>query len=242
MRIIRVSQTASTNSFLKELHREQSFKESVCVIAEQQTAGRGQKGNVWLTEPFQNLTFSVLLPDILIPLENQYQLNMQLSLGLLKSLQALNIPKLSLKWPNDIMSDSKKIGGILIENSITGTHLKHSVIGVGLNVNQTSFEGLPKASSLKLCSNTAFNLDEVLQTILHELDKLTEYLNTLPFKVTKRNYEEALFRKGVISVFEDLEGFKFNGVIKGVTDSGLLKVETDDALKLFDLKEVKLLF
>ena len=74
MRIIRVSQTASTNSFLKELHREQSFKESVCVIAEQQTAGRGQKGNVWLTEPFQNLTFSVLLPDILIPLEKQYQL------------------------------------------------------------------------------------------------------------------------------------------------------------------------
>jgi BirA family biotin operon repressor/biotin-[acetyl-CoA-carboxylase] ligase len=116
------------------------------------------------------------------------------------------------------------------------------VIGVGLNVNQTNFEGLPKASSLKLCSNTAFNLDEVLQTILHELDKLTEYLNTLPFKVTKRNYEEALFRKDVISVFEDLEGFKFNGVIKGVTDSGLLKVETDDALKLFDLKEVKLLF
>ena len=116
------------------------------------------------------------------------------------------------------------------------------MIGVGLNVNQTNFEGLPKASSLKLCSNTAFNLDEVLQTILNELDKLTEYLNTLPFKVTKRNYEEALFRKDVISVFEDLEGFKFNGVIKGVTDSGLLKVKTDDDLKLFDLKEVKLLF
>jgi BirA family biotin operon repressor/biotin-[acetyl-CoA-carboxylase] ligase len=242
MRIIRVSQTASTNSFLKELHREQPFYETVCVIAEQQTAGRGQKGNSWLTEPFQNLTFSVLLPDILIPLKKQYQLNMQLSLGLLKSLSTLNIPKLALKWPNDIMADSKKIGGILIENSITGAHLKHSVIGVGLNVNQTFFEGLPKASSLKLSCNATFNLEEVLQAILKELDKLPEYLNTLPFKITKKNYEDVLFRKDVISVFEDVEGYKFNGVIKGVTDDGLLKVETDDALKLFDLKEVKLLF
>ena len=168
---------------------------------------------------------------------------MVVSLAIIKVLEALNIPELSIKWPNDILSADKKICGILIENVIKKNNFNASVIGIGLNVNQIEFENLPKASSLKLISGKEFNLDELTIAILEHMKVYFTLLKDNKYDKLKAEYEMQLFRKNKPSTFKDAEGFMFSGFIKSVSESGHLQVLLEDnILKAFDLKEITLLY
>ncbi|NCP90405.1 MAG: biotin--[acetyl-CoA-carboxylase] ligase, partial [Flavobacteriales bacterium] len=152
-------------------------------------------------------------------------------------------PKLSVKWPNDILSEDKKICGVLIENVIKQNRFKASIIGVGLNVNQTNFEDLPKATSLKLLTGTTFSLDEVLHTMIKFLKYYFMILRKEEYFFLKQEYESYLFRKNKPSTFKDAEGSVFSGIIKGISNAGNLRVLIeDDIVKEFDLKDVSLLY
>src|SRR5690606_21553354 len=145
--------------------------------------------------------------------------------------------------PNDILSDNKKIGGILIENVIKINVISGSVIGIGLNVNQTDFTGLPSASSLLLLSGQVNNLDEVLNLVLKQIDIHFNCLKEKQFKSLKTRYESQLFRKNKPSTFQDAEGSVFSGYIVGISDVGLLQVKVEDnKIRSFDFKEVALLY
>lgn len=240
MRVITVRKTLSTNNYLKDLHAQHPFLQPVCVYAVSQTEGRGQQGASWQSNAGENLTFSMLFPNINCAVKDQFKLNKLVSLLVLGVLEDYNIENLMLKWPNDIMADGKKLGGILIENSITKGKLKDVLVGIGLNVNQIEFVNLPKATSLKLQQKTQIALKPLLTEILKAFDNFSTQLHLHSLDRIKTDYEAVLFKKNVISVFENAQQQRFNGIIKGVNHQGQLLVETEDAVKAFGLKEISL--
>lgn len=243
MLIVKLDAIDSTNSYLRKLSAKERVADYTTVIAKKQTEGRGQMGTVWSSEMSKNLTFSVFKDMSKLHLEHSFYVSIVTSLALLKTLQFFSISRLSVKWPNDILSEDKKICGILIENVIKQNNINASVIGIGLNVNQTKFENLPKASSLKMISGKVFDLDEMVHVILKNLKYYFLLLKKGQYDVLKKDYETYLFRKNKPSTFKDEEGMVFSGFIKGVTESGNLQVLLeDDIVKEFNLKTITLLY
>ncbi|GGG56083.1 biotin--[acetyl-CoA-carboxylase] ligase [Bizionia arctica] len=243
MRIIKLNAIDSTNSYLKQLSVEESLVDNTIVVTNYQTKGRGQMGTTWVSEDSKNLMFSVLKDVSWLHADKSFYISMVTSLAIIKSLEYFSIPKLRIKWPNDILSEDMKVCGVLIENVIKHTHLKDSIIGIGLNINQTDFSNLPKATSLRLISGQVFNLDEVMIMIIKEITYYFKLLKAGRFQEIKNLYETLLFRKDKPSTFKDAEGSMFSGFIKSVSNSGNLQVLLeDDIIKEFDLKEISLLY
>jgi len=213
------------------------------VVTDQQRMGRGQMGTHWQSETGKNLTFSVLKHFDDFKAIDRFQLNIFTSLALVAALKELQVPNIAIKWPNDILSGTSKICGILIENTLSGDKIQHAIIGIGLNVNQNTFDNLENVSSLKLLLGRNLNLDELLDQILVHLKKEFQNLETHTESSFWKSYENLLFRKDKPSTFSDKEGNIFMGFIRGVSKNGKLKVTLeDDILKEFDLKELKLLY
>jgi BirA family transcriptional regulator, biotin operon repressor / biotin---[acetyl-CoA-carboxylase] ligase len=243
MHVIKLNATDSTNSYLRKLSNESILADYTVVLAKHQTKGRGQMGTVWSSESSKNLTVSVFKDVSKLFLAHPFYISMATSLALIKTLQSFSITKLSIKWPNDILSEDKKICGVLIENVIKQNIFKATILGIGLNVNQTYFNDLPRASSLKLLTGKTFNLDEVLYTMIKYLKYYFMLLRKEEYTFLKQEYESYLFRKDKPSTFKDAEGFVFSGIIKNVSLSGNLQVLVeDDIIKEFDLKDVSLLY
>ena len=243
MRIIKVSATESTNNMARDWYSSHKDSGAVVFVANEQTAGKGQRGANWLSNAGENLTMSILYPQPSIEISNPFLLSAGVGLAVLKTLDKLKINRLKLKWPNDIMAANKKIGGILIENVLSNGSIAASVIGLGLNVNQTHFPGLPQAASLRSLSGGQYDLDDVLQNVAESISKFMEELKSTAGEVILQEYEEVLFRRNQISTFELPDGHLLTGKIEGITSTGLLKVQVEDyVIKTFDLKELKLLF
>lgn len=243
LNIIKLSAIDSTNTYLKQLAKETQLPDETVVTTQKQLSGRGQMGNGWLSREGQSLTFSILKEFKGLLAERQFMVSMAVSLAILDALHNQHVPNISIKWPNDILSAKKKVGGILIENVLERSCVKYSVIGVGLNVNETDFPNLPQASSLKLETGKTFDLDEIFEKTTNSIFKNLRNLSEKDFSEMMQRYESNLFQKGVISVFESPEGLRFNGIIKGVSEIGELYVETENtSVKKFQLKDVRLIY
>jgi BirA family transcriptional regulator, biotin operon repressor / biotin---[acetyl-CoA-carboxylase] ligase len=243
MHIIKLNAIDSTNTYLKQISSEKVIEDYTTVTANYQTHGRGQMGTIWDSEEGKNLMCSVFKECSKVSIKNQFYISMITSLAIVKTLQSFSIPKLRVKWPNDILSENKKICGILIEIVIKNNQLEASIIGIGLNVNQAEFKHLPNASSLKIITGTVFNIDELLKLLIKNLKYYFEILEKGLFNVLKNEYEILLFRKNKPSTFKDTKGLMFSGFINGISTSGKLQVILEDEiLKEFDLKEVQLLY
>jgi BirA family transcriptional regulator, biotin operon repressor / biotin---[acetyl-CoA-carboxylase] ligase len=243
MHIIKLNAIDSTNSYLKQISSNDVIKDYTTVTANYQTQGKGQMGTIWDSEKAKNLICSVFKDCLKISIKNQFYISIVTSLTLVKTLQNFSIPKLHIKWPNDILSENKKICGILIENVIKNNTLEATIIGIGLNINQTAFESLPNASSLKIITGTVFNKDELLQLILKNLKYYFSFLEKNKLEILKNEYENLLFRKNKPSTFKYKQSNIFAGFIKGISNSGKLQIVLEDGiLKEFDLKEVQLLY
>lgn len=213
------------------------------VCTANQTSGKGQLGSEWHANEGENLTFSVFLNTSFILLSNHFYLNCAVSIAVFNVLKKIRVPKPSIKWPNDILSENNKLCGILIENVVKSSAETHAIIGIGLNVNQTLFNPQFKASSLKNCKGIHYELDEVLLMLIVELQLQVERLKAEKYVALHRAYEAELFRKNKPSTFKNAEGELFSGFIKHVTSSGMLQVLLEDEIiQEFRLKEVKLLY
>jgi len=242
MQLIKLDAIDSTNEFLKGLSSNQLLENFTVVTAESQTKGKGQMGAIWNSEPSKNLIMSVLVTDFVTDINQIFDINIVVSVSIIQVLQDLNIPELSIKWPNDIMSYNKKIGGILIENSIKSDGSINSIVGLGLNVNQMNFENLPKASSLALICNATFDKEEILLKIIENLQQNVElwFHNSDYFWSFFAN---RLFKKGVPMPFEDQNQQNFMGIIQGVSPIGKLEILLeDDSISEFDIKEIQMLY
>jgi len=240
LKIIKLSAIDSTNSFLKEMATNSVVENFTVVVTDNQIKGRGQQGSVWESEVGKNLIFSVFVTFESLSVSDIKYLNYAVSLAIFEVLQQENIPRIAIKWPNDILSAKKKIGGILIENSLKGTKISSTVIGVGLNVNQTSFSSsLEKASSLKLSSNRTFDLEKLLIKMVASLKSKISLLNAKAFESIETSYLNVLYKKNIPTMFKDSNAVLFMGIIRGISKDGKLQVELEDeSFKEFGIKEI----
>ena len=214
------------------------LKDFTVLVAESQQKGRGQGSTQWTTEPGKNLTFSVLKRFYNLLAKDQFVVSMAVSLAIFKALNALLIPDLSIKWPNDILSGKRKLCGILIENTLKGSQLKHSIIGIGVNINQESFDSLPNASSLTLLTGKIYDLDTLLDKILLQLNEQLARIENSEITGIDKEYQQLLFRKDRSAIYM-IEDRQVEGVIRGVNKEGRLLLEKgSQGVESYGYKEI----
>ena len=241
MKIIKINATNSTNSFLKELAQNSSLDEITVAVTNNQTSGRGQMNNSWVSEPYKNLTFSLFTTLKKIKVEHQAYLNFAVSLAIYDVLLEYDVPNLYIKWPNDIMSDKKKICGILIENTFSHSRIKNTIVGIGLNVNQEKFpKNLINASSLKIILKKSIELEALMNKIINHINLKISCIELENFNQIYNRYHQALYKKGVPTTFLNQKTNQlFMGIINGVSSSGNLQIQLEDnSIQEFGIKEV----
>ena len=241
MFLVKLDAINSTNSYLKDLSKAINTKNWTVVSTEFQSSGRGQMHTKWESERSKNLICSVLIKHDKIIIQDQFYLNCAISLGIYNALKDYNLPQLRVKWPNDIMAVNKKLGGILIENSVINNKIHQSVVGIGLNVNQESFpEYLPKAVSIKQILKENFDRRILLNQVIKSMKEQIILLEEGKFETLHQNYEEVLYKKNIPQMFENKDNQRFLGIVLGITSSGNLIVEKEDHSKQeFGFKEIK---
>lgn len=228
MHIIKLSATASTNDDLRNYVKDVQPQEATVLWTPHQFDGKGQGGNVWLSAPNENLTFSLYIPHLRLEAHQSFELNKWVSLALADWLESLNIPDIQIKWPNDILSGQKKIAGILIESSVKNNCLQPLAIGVGININQLDFPSLPNATSARLQTQKDYDIETLFtscsQTLIDALKP--------PFKSRTEAYLQRLY--GYQKQGKFIQNKKlFEGVICGVHEDGRLMIQTEEAQLLF---------
>lgn len=234
--VIKLTECHSTNDVINALIKERKGKHGTVVITENQKKGKGQRGNHWESEPYKNLTFSLLIfPQLKIP--DQYYLNYYVSVSLLATMkETTNSNGFFIKWPNDLLFGKNKIAGILIENTLCDSWVESSIIGIGLNVNQTSFT-VQGATSLKLITNQDHDVFKLLERILYQFE--TNYRLLLEDKQQlKQTYMNNLFGFKERLLFRDKKGL-FQGTIVDVDDTGNLLVDRKGNIKKYDIKAIE---
>jgi len=241
MHIIKLNAIDSTNSYLKNMVEINNLENYTVVTAERQNAGRGQMGTVWESEYGKNLIFSMLVRVKGFKIEDQFYLSMAISLGVLNALKPNVNNLLYVKWPNDILAEKDKLCGILIENVLSGSNIKHSIIGVGLNVNQYQFsDNLENVTSLKQLAGINFDKDNLLLKIISSIQFYIGFVEKKNFESLKKIYLESLYKFQTPIMFEDDKGAIFLGKIIDVSEDGRLVVELEnETTRKFNLKEVK---
>lgn len=231
-----LNETTSTNSFLRESLRQKTLPEGFVVFTDFQTAGKGQTENSWESEKGKNLLFSILLYPHQISIEEQFILSQIVSIALIKVLSEY-CEQVKIKWPNDIYVNDKKLAGILIENSLQGAQIKSTIIGIGLNVNQTDFKSdAPNPVSLRLLNNKSYNRKVILEKII---DNILHIYSEMDKDIIRENYFTNLYRNDGFYAFR--RGNKvFNARIKNVLPNGKLILSLEnESTKAFYFKEVE---
>lgn len=239
MQIIKLDATESTNLYLKNLISNVHLDDYAAVISQFQTNGRGQFGTKWDSDAGKNLLISVLRKDIDFNIEEQFYINMRVTLAVYMTLKYFNIPKLSIKWPNDILSCDKKISGVLIEFIIKNKIIRHTIIGLGLNVNQIFFQNLPNATSMKLVLNKSICLDKLRIKFLKKLKYYFSLKNNQDISII---YHKLLYKNGEICSFKTKGGYLLKGQINGVSYDGKLKILLNGSIKEFELKSIQMIY
>jgi BirA family biotin operon repressor/biotin-[acetyl-CoA-carboxylase] ligase len=241
--LIKLSDVDSTNNFLKLLmSKSEPLPEGTVIMADNQYAGRGQQQNIWQAEPGKNLTFSLYLKPEFLPVHQQFLLNMAVSIALNDALATLTGDGLKIKWPNDLYYNQQKLGGILIENSISGQTYKSTIIGIGLNVNQEVFSGglNQRATSLYRILQKDVNLIKLLAVICSHIESQYLKLKENKFRALHEAYLQKLYGYMKTGKFR-YNGQVFEGMITGVTEQGMLKINSEGTEKAFNFKEVEFL-
>ena len=233
-----LSDVDSTNNFAAKIMNEGLGGHGSVIMAENQSNGRGQQGSIWQSEPKLNLLFSIILCSEQVSKLKPIYINWFVSLCLVDVLKKNDLIA-CIKWPNDIMIGEQKIAGILIENKFHGSELIQSIVGIGLNVNQVSFQ-LSKATSMKLQKGMEYAVEELLNTFIFTFRKNEHILFANNFVDLKERYLACLFGLNEQRFFKS-ESREFEGKIIGVDDSGQLLIESPGKQMAFQNKEIHFL-
>jgi BirA family transcriptional regulator, biotin operon repressor / biotin---[acetyl-CoA-carboxylase] ligase len=234
---LHLPQCQSTNNVLLEQLTDANPEppEGFIVSTDHQTAGRGQQGAVWESEPGQNLLFSVYLKPTFLPVKHAFWLSAAVATAIRLALETMGV-FVKVKWPNDIFLDGKKMGGILIENSASGFMLERSVVGIGLNINQLI---LPNgACSLAGVTGVSFNIETVLLKIRESIFLHYHILKTEGWEKIRTIYYTSLYRLATVQTYFLPDGTLFDAILKSITEDGQLVLITQKGEKRFSFKEV----
>lgn len=238
--LVFVPECHSTNTLALQLCQQSATSEGTMVITDNQTQGKGQRGNSWEAKPGQNLTFSVILKPTFLKASEQFQLNRSVSLGLYDFLCEKFGAWVKIKWPNDMIVQNKKVCGILIENIIQGSVIEWSVVGIGLNVNQTSF-GSERAGSLQMFTQADHDLDQELSNLLSCIEVRYLALRQGKTEQINKDYKQALLGIDEKRKFR-LQHHEVEGIIRGVDTVGRLMLQTLEGDQVFDIKEIEFVY
>jgi len=239
--VIRILRTDSTNNYANQQIRDTTLPEGTVFLTYEQTAGRGQVKNHWESEPGKNLTFSIVFYPDFLEIRRQFLISKVVTLGIYKAITKY-VDQLKIKWPNDIYVEDRKLGGILIENSIMSGILKSSVVGIGMNVNQTVFHSdAPNPVSLQLLTNEHFDCETILLEVLSGINSYYELLRQGEYEIIDQQYLSVLYRLNEKHKFRT-EIEVIEGEIIGVNEIGQLLIRREDGKILdFHFKEVEFL-
>jgi len=231
-----IAQTHSTNDLLKALMRERTLPEGFVVRAAFQTAGKGQAGNSWESANGENLLFSLLLYPVRIKVEQQFVISQLVSVAIKQTLDKY-VDDITVKWPNDIYWKDKKLGGILIENSLQNSGIKSTIIGIGINVNQQVFLSCaPNPVSLSQITGKQYDEEMLMDEIRWNIQGLYARLNPVAIRM---EYGELLYRKSGFHCYKTDEE-TFHAEIVAVHPNGQLELETESGeRRCFYFKEVQ---
>ncbi|MTI22407.1 biotin--[acetyl-CoA-carboxylase] ligase [Fulvivirga sp. RKSG066] len=225
----------STNEEAVIYSGKTSFTEGSIVITDKQIAGKGQRGNSWESAPGTNLTFSVFLRPTFVPIAAQFDLNICISLGILDFLSQFD-DGFQVKWPNDIYYHNKKICGILIQNFLKQGRIEKSIVGIGININQESFN-VESAISLSQLTGRKHDLADMLNEVCSRIEARYMTLRAKGVNALREHYLQNLYWFGEDHIFKN--GKAFIGRIVGISKEGKLEIETKTGLRLFSMKEVQ---
>ncbi len=235
MKMIKLDAIDSTNSYLKKLLLKENINDFTVVVSKHQTNGRGRNGNLWANKPSLNLAFSVYKRFNNFSVNEKFMLNILSSISVYEVLKKYKLNNLTIKWPNDIMTENKKIAGILIENSVRGNKINHSVIGIGININQSQFLDLPNATSVFLESGKKHSVEKIAVELKDAIQK-----NFTDFEIRETEliefYNSVLFKRNVTTDFTTVNAKKIQGTIIGVNKEGTLSLKQKNH-KVFEYAE-----
>ena len=239
-KIIRLKEVDSTNRFLKEMD---SYDENALTIAvaDYQTAGKGQGSHSWEGEAGKNLLFSMMACPRWVPVRQQFLLSEAGALAIKDALDTYT-DSITLKWPNDVYWNDKKISGTLIETSIDSKGIKRCIFGIGININQVEFKSdAPNPVSLAQILGHEVDREEVLQKIIEAFDKYYELLRRADYMDVSGIYHLSLYRRKGFHWYEDKDG-KFEGAFVEVEDDGhLILHDKQGVIRSYAFGEVKFL-
>ena len=237
MQIIRLTETASTNKFLKEFGKAE--KPVTIAVTDYQTAGKGQGTNTWESERGKNLLFSILVHPTTLPIERQYILSEAAALSYKEVLDNYTAG-ISVKWPNDIYWQDRKISGTLIETSLSKGAIKDFIIGTGININQREFHSdAPNPVSLYQITGRETPLEEVLNKVVESFEKYYQMVVDGAYDTISQRYHDALYRKEGLFPYRDRNG-EFTASIDHVKDNGHLVLrDSEGNLREYGFKEVE---
>jgi len=225
----------STNDVASQLVSREHIEDGTIVITDNQTRGRGQMDNKWEAESKMNLTFSIILNPHFITAADQFFLNIVPSLAVFEYLDQRFPNKVKIKWPNDILCEGKKICGILVKNFLKNKNISHSVVGIGVNINQKIFDN-PLAISMYQIDKVTRELDAEFGTLCHIFEKYYLMLKSGKENILKNNYLESMYGFHQWILFKAQDSFR--GKIVGIDKQGKLGIESEGIIKYYGFKEV----
>lgn len=238
--ILRLDTVDSTNKFVLGWAEHDSPPEGSVALTRNQTAGRGQKGTEWLSEQSKNIAVSYIYYPSFLVVSEQFQLSKIAALATRQCLSKFisSSKDLSIKWPNDIYFQDKKIAGILIENSLSGNTIQHSVIGIGININQEKFPDEFNAISLLNILKNETEIENFFQQLTKDLDHYYFLLKSGNKELINKEYLSHLYKLAKLAPYR-YKDEKINAEITGVNKQGNLELITDkNELIKADLKEI----
>jgi len=201
-------------------------------FAHYQNAGKGQRGKQWKAEPGQNLMMSCVLEPTMLSVDNQFLLNAMVALGCFEFFNKYAVEGTSIKWPNDIYWEDRKAGGILIENVLMGSEWKYSIVGIGININQTLFpKEIRNPVSLKQITGRNFNSVELARELCQTLESKWKRLATIPFNGLLPDYTEKMYKKDAEATFRTGDEI-FTAFVRGIDQKGQLILQRPGATEV----------
>lgn len=229
----------STNDIAAEIVHAGLFEEGTVVITDNQVKGRGQRGTVWNANAGENLTFSVVLTPGFLPIQEQFLIS-QITALAIRGYLGSYVPDTKVKWPNDIYMNNRKAVGVLIENSLQGSRFATSIVGIGVNINQSVFTN-SHVTSLGRETGHVYSLAD-------EFHKVLKCLDAWYVRLRSGTQNEAIRAEYLSHLYGYQQDVRFihkgkitNGSVTNVTKQGKLRVKlaSEPEELEFDLKEIE---
>jgi BirA family biotin operon repressor/biotin-[acetyl-CoA-carboxylase] ligase len=236
-----LDETDSTNAEAMRMLKRGKPMEGSCVAARYQSKGRGQRSNVWNSLPGENLLVSFILYPPASAVQHPFLLSKSVALAVQGTLRHFTQGQVQIKWPNDILIDTKKAAGILIENQWLGSHWSAAVVGIGINVNQKEFK-VEHATSLASNTMEVLKAETVLTELQTRLSRSYRSLCKGDREYITAEYHQALFGSDRNQSYLTAKGQIEARVIQ-VFDDGRIEMLTDQGFsQTFDLSELRLIY